>query len=263
MPPESINLSTLLLIVFVICAAYMLLRGTLRILTGCLVLGGSAWVGLRVWALAPDFSRKFFGVPYPWLSIALALFAFALTFFIAGKLCKWLTNPFRKSDDGPRPLTLSRLLGAAFLSLIPTCLLGTILAVFILHFGEVEEMRRSAPGTGAPARSTTSEILVRWRQSVISWVPTPWLRWFDPLIDPARLPLAQAIRNQSTSPLPPAIDPKTGKIIPRAIIVEDPELQNLARQGSFSSLLRHPMLTQALQDPTVQSFLKSLHLTSP
>jgi len=58
----------------------------------------------------------------------------------------------------------------------------------------------------------------------------------------------------------PVIDPKTGKPIPRAIIVDDPELQGLAREGKFGSLLRHPMLTKALNDPQLKAFLKDLKL---
>jgi hypothetical protein len=42
--------------------------------------------------------------------------------------------------------------------------------------------------------------------------------------------------------------------------VDDPELQKLARQGKFGTLLRHPLLTKALEDPKLQALLKDLNL---
>ena len=48
------------------------------------------------------------------------------------------------------------------------------------------------------------------------------------------------------------VDPATGKPYPRAVVVADPALQGLARQKDFSSLLRHPNLTRALDDPKVK-----------
>ena len=41
-----------------------------------------------------------------------------------------------------------------------------------------------------------------------------------------------------------ATDPATGKPIPRAIVVDDPELTGLARKGRYGDLLRHPVLTK-------------------
>ena len=79
-----------------------------------------------------------------------------------------------------------------------------------------------------------------------------------PLADPSRLTLAKVITAQSQPAPKPVIDPQTGKPVPRAIIVNDPELQNLARDGKFATLLRSPLLTKALSDPKVQAILKNL-----
>ena len=43
----SLNLTTIALAIFVVCAGFVLLRGAIRILLGCVVLGASAWVGFR------------------------------------------------------------------------------------------------------------------------------------------------------------------------------------------------------------------------
>ena len=86
------------------------------------------------------------------------------------------------------------------------------------------------------------------------------MKALDPLAEPSRLALAKLVTVQAESPLEPVIDPRTGKPIPRAIIVEDSELQTLAREGKFGTLLRHPLLTKALNDPKVQALIKDLNL---
>lgn len=253
---ESLNLTTLLLILFVICAVVVLLRGALRILSGCAVLAAAGWAALRVWSFCPEWSNRWFGAPLPWLSLVLPAVTLIVVVLLGRMIVRWITSPFRKSaDDTPRPLTLGRLLGAAMLSIIPTCLLGTLVAVLILHAGEIEEMRQG--NRSKPAKPFAS-LVMEWRKSLIAWVPVRWVRWFDPGFDPSRLPLAREIQRRSQQEFPPVIDPATGKPFPRAILVEDPALQELARDGSFSSLLRHPLLTRALQDPTLKSFLHAI-----
>lgn len=253
---EALNLTTLLLIAFVICAVVVLLRGALRILSGCFVLAMAGWSALRVWSHCPEWSNRFLGAPIPWLSILLPLLTFILALLVGKTVVRWITSPFRKADDtSPRPLTLGRLIWAAILSIIPTCLLGSIAAVLILHFGEIEEMKR---GTGPRQPKSISSLLIEWRKSVLTWMPAGWVRCFDPAYDPSRLSLAREIQKRSQQEFPPVIDPSTGKPFPRAILVEDPELQELAREGSFGSLLRHPLVTRALNDPTVKSFLNAL-----
>ena len=91
-------------------------------------------------------------------------------------------------------------------------------------------------------------------------LPESWIRTLDPLAQHNRLTLAKLIATQSESRLNPVINPQTGKPIPRAIIVDDPDLQNLAREGKFSTLLRHPLLTEALADPKIQKLLRDLNL---
>lgn len=251
---SSINLATVALTIFVVCAGLVLLRGAVKILLGCLVLGGSAWVGFRLWQIAPDLVKACCGIHLPWLATALPIAGFLLTFLIARLLVKFLTSPFQKTEGERPPLTLTRLLGAALFTLIPTCLVGTIAAILIYHAGAVAEMQKT---TAQAAPSASSDLVQRLKTSIETSIPASWLKLFDPLADPSRLTLAKIITEQSQPPRAPVIDPKTGKPIPRAIIVDDPELQNLAREGKFATLLRSPLLTKALNDPKVQAFLKN------
>ena len=81
------------------------------------------------------------------------------------------------------------------------------------------------------------------------------MSWLDPMASEPRLRLAKMIAAGSAKPLEPVINPETGRPYPRAIIVDDPELLNLARDGRFSTLLRHPLLSEALKDPLIRQAL--------
>jgi hypothetical protein len=250
----SISLTTVALVLFGVCAAFVLLRGVLKILLGCLVLGGSAWVGLQLWQMGPDLVKACFGAHFQWLATVLPIAAFLFTFLIGRIFVNFLASPFGHSGDARPPLTFARLLGAGLFTLVPTCLIGTLLAILIYHAGSVFEIRQSA-GTSQPSPSV--DLLQNLKSSLEKSIPQGWLKRFDPLADPSRLTLAKIITEQSRPARKPAIDPITGKPIPRAIIVNDPELENLAREGRFATLLRSPLLTKALNDPKVQDFLKN------
>ena len=249
-----LNLTTIALSIFVVCAGFVLLRGIIRILLGCLVLGGSAWVGLRLWQMAPDLVKACVGNHFEWVAAALPVAGFLLTFVIGRTVVRFLSSPFTRSDGERPPLTLGRLFGVAVFTLIPTCLIVTLLAIVIYHAGSVAEIKTAAsPATPTPA----SDLVQSLKTSVEKSIPQSWLQWFDPLADPSRVALAKVITEQSRPHRPPEFDPATGKPIPRAIIVNDPELQNLARDGRFSALLRSPLLTKALNEPKIQEFLKT------
>ncbi|MEI8039210.1 MAG: hypothetical protein WCJ14_12545, partial [Verrucomicrobiota bacterium] len=133
MSHDSINLTTVALAIFVVCAGFVLLRGAIKIFLGCLVLGASAWVGFRMWNLAPELIHATFGAHLQWLATALPIAAFLITFLIGRILVNFLASPFQPADGQRPPLTLARLLGAALFTLIPTALVITLLAVLIYH----------------------------------------------------------------------------------------------------------------------------------
>lgn len=255
MSPEfftQISLGGAALLIFALCAVFVIFRGVARMIIGTLVLALSAWVAFQVWQRAPALSAEWLGEPKVWLTTGLPLAAFVVSAFVIRKICQIVTSPFGKPGEGKRPRTL---FGTAFrliLALVPTAILWSIGAGFIHHQGSIDEVRAVSE---APGDLSLSQ---RLKSAVESAIPATWLEKIDPLAEPSRLALAKYIAAQSTSPPAPVIDPSTGQPIPRAIIVDDPALQNLAREGNFGTLLRHPRLTQALEDPKVQKFLNDL-----
>jgi hypothetical protein len=257
----QISLGTAVLVIFAACAGFVMLRGMTRMLIGTLVLGLSAWMAFIVWQKAPAISFEWFGKPIGFITTGLPVAAFLGSFFLIRKLAKGVASPFgdRNEPHPKRPGTVIGLAARLLLALIPTALICLIGAIFIHHTGSIAEIRAFAersPGSGGPAPAKRSQNL---KASVGRALPESWLRFFDPLADPARLTLAKAITARADTPPEPVIDPATGKPIPRAIIVDDPDLQKLAREGKFGTLLRHPLLTKALDDPQVKALLKDLN----
>lgn len=260
--PDSIpqlSLGTAALIIFAVCAGFVLLRGMTRLLVGTVVLCVSAWIAFMLWQKAPALSLQWTGKSLPWIVNGLPVAGFLISFIGIRKITKAVASPFRKRDDNqPRSVigTALRLL----LALVPTSLIWLVGATLVHHTGSVAEVRSySEKAMGLP-ETAPDAFSQRLKASVEAALPASWLKALDPLAEPSRLNLAKLISAQSDSPLKPVIDPRTGKPIPRAIIVDNPDLQNLAREGKFGTLLRHPLLTKALADPKIKQLLKDLNL---
>jgi hypothetical protein len=265
MSPESIpqlSLGTAALIIFLVCAGFVMLRGMTRMIVGTVVLALSAWIGFLVWQKAPTLSVEWFGKSVGLVTTGLPITTFLTSFILLRKIAKAAARPFGKTtDDGEKSGSpIIRLAFRLLLALVPTSLIWLIGATLIHHTGSIAEVRAFSEKHLGMGEATHSKFFQQLKSSVEDALPESWLKTLDPLADPSRLTLAKAITAQSESPRKPVIDPKTGKPIPRAIIVDDPELQNLARNGKFGTLLRHPLLTKALADPKVQSLLKDLQL---
>lgn len=266
MTPDSIpqlSLGTAALIIFVVCAGFVALRGVTRMVIGTLVLGVSAWISFRLWQEAPALSIQWTGHSQSWIINGLPVAAFVMSFFLLRKLAKTIAQPFGKPQDSENSEGKASLIRIAFrllLALIPTSLICLVGAMFVHHNGSIAEVRaysQKSPGTHETIQSGFTE---RLKTAVDAVLPASWIKALDPLTDANRITLAKLITAQSDSPHTPVIDPRTGKAIPRAIIVNDPELQNLAREGNFGTLLRHPLLTKALADPKVKKLLSDLSL---
>ncbi len=259
MPPDSIpeiSLGTAALVIFAICAGFVLLRGATRLLIGTAVLAASLWAGFEVWQAAPELLHGWTGKSQPWLINSLVGATFLLSFFILRKITNAIANPFRKEGGKARPRTL---LGTGFrllLSLIPTSLIWFVGAALIQHGGSIAEIRETST---APGNAQSNELLVKLKSALDSVVPADWLAKLDPFTSPDRVKLVKLITAESDANLKPVLDPATGQPIPRARIVQDPDLQNLAREGNISTLLRHPALTKALADPKIQKLLQGLN----
>ncbi|MCP5546009.1 MAG: hypothetical protein H7A50_01410 [Akkermansiaceae bacterium] len=266
MSPESIpqiSLGTAALVIFAVCAAFVVLRGMTRVLVGTIVLAVSAWIAFRVWQAAPAWSLDWFGRSVTAFTTGLPVAAFLVSWFLIRKLVSTLVRPFGKKEEPEEPKRSSPVARAALglaLALVPASLLWLVGATFIHHSGAVAEIHAFAEKSLGIGGATPAKFSERLKTAIEGALPESWLAVLDPMADPSRLTLAKIVTARADSPLEPVIDPKTGEPIPRAIIVDDPELQQLARDGKYGTLLRHPLLTKTLEDPRVRSLLKDLHL---
>ncbi|MEO5917765.1 MAG: hypothetical protein ABIS50_26270 [Luteolibacter sp.] len=263
MSPDSIpqiSLGTAALTIFAVCAGFVMLRGMTRMIIGTVALSLSAWLGFRVWQEAPTLSVDWMGKSVPWITNGLPLVAFLVSFFVIRKIAKSIFSPHRKDHEPAKPRSIIRTAFLLLLALIPTSLLCLIGATFIHHNGSIAEVRAFSEKSSGSQDTIPDGFSQRLKASIEDALPESWIKNLDPLTQPSRLTLAKLIAAQSESPLVPVINPQTGKPIPRAIIVDDPDLQNLAREGKFSTLLRHPLLTKALADPKIQKLLRDLNL---
>lgn len=258
----QISLGTAALIVFLICACFVMLRGITRMIVGSVVLALSAWLAFLVWQIAPTLSVEWSGKSMGFITTGLPITTFGASFLLIRKIIKVISRPFGKpADEGnthTRPFL--SLVFRLFLALIPTSIICLIAAALVHHSGSIAEVRDFSEKSGGTHGSAPAKKDQSLKSSIEALLPASWIEALDPLANPMRVTLAKVIASQSESPLQPVIDPKTGKPIPRAILVDDPELQNLAREGKYGTLLRHPLLTKALADPEIQAFLKNLNL---
>jgi len=250
---SHLNLTSAALLIFALCAGFVLLRGIARMLLGTLVLGASAVGAFWVWQHAAAWSIGLLGKPSGFITAGLPIVAFVASMWFIRGLVKFVASPFvRPGDRVPSAFTnipvrlLFATLAAAGLWLIG--------ATLVHHAGAIAEIRGIVDKSSDAGK--VSAYLQRMKTSVEAALPKDWLKLLDPLAEPARLALAKLIAAESNTSSPAVIDPATGKPYPRAVVVDDPALQGLARQKDYATLLRHPNLTRALNDPKVKSALK-------
>jgi hypothetical protein len=256
----QISLGTAALIIFVVCAGFVLLRGITRMIIGTAVLGLSVWIGFRVWQMAPALSLEWTGKSLAWITNGLPFAAVLVSFFVIRLIVNAVVRPFQKSQGNSPPRTLVATVSRLVFALLPTSLIFVILIAWAHHSAAVADVKASAEKSSGAVNAHPANFNQRLRAAVEGQLPESWLRLLDPFTDPSRIALAKLIAAQSETSLKLVTDPQTGKPIPRAIIVDDPALQKLAREGKFDTLLRHPLLTKALSDPAVKKLLRDLSL---
>ncbi len=231
----------------------MFIRGIARTIVNAACLTLSAWVGFRVWQQAPALAIDWLGKPSEVIATGLPIAAFLATFIVLRRIIRFFRAPVSKSSEEAAPRSSSQLVFRLLITLIPAALLCLTAATLVHHASSVAEIRNSAEyGTSSPPSPSLAE---RLKNSLSVAVPEKLMDWLDPLTTEPRLQLAKMIAASPNKPLKPIIDPKTGHPYPRAIIVDDPELVNLAHEGRFSTLLRHPLLSEALKDPLIRQAL--------
>ncbi len=263
MSPDTIpqiSLGTAALIIFAVCAGFVILRGMTRMIIGTVVLSFSAWIGFRVWQVAPTLSFNWTGKSQAWFNNGLPVAVFLISFFLIRKIAKSIANPVKEEPEEEKPRSIIRTSFLLLLALVPTSLICLVGATLIHHNGSIAEVRAFSDKSMGTAESFPDGFSERLKSAVEDALPESWIKNLDPLAQPSRITLAKLIAAQAESPKALIINPQTGEPIPRAIIVDDPDLQNLAREGKFSTLLRHPLLTKALDDPKLRSLLKNLNL---
>ncbi len=250
--PE-ISLGTAALIIFGLCAGYMFIRGLARTFVNTALLVISAWVGFRVWQQAPSLAISWFGQPSELIATGLPIVAFLASLLVLRKIIKFFRAPVPKAAEDIAPKSSGQLVFRLLVTIIPAALLCVTVATLVHHASSVAEIRNSAEfGTSSPPSPSLAE---RLKNSISVAIPQSLMDKLDPLTAQPRLQLAKMIAASPDKPLEPVLDPETGRPYPRAIIVDDPELMNLAKEGRFSTLLRHPLLSEALKDPLIRQAL--------
>lgn len=252
---SQISLGAAVLLIFAVCAVYMLIRGLLKTITNLSVLGLSIWIGFLTWQKAPSLAFQWTNQTSPLITTGLPILTFILSFILIRKILRFFFTPIStqptEHDDAPPP---SRSLGGKlFVTFIFASVFCLIAAAVLHHITSVAEIRDHAKSGGA--ENHFPGFAVRLKNSLMSAIPAALMDKLDPLASEPRVQLAKMIAGSSEKSSQPKIDPKTGQPIPRVVVVDNPELVSLAKKGRFSTLLRHPLLTKAINDPMVKKAL--------
>jgi len=245
---SQISLGAAVLLIFAVCAVYMLIRGLLRTISNLSILGLSIWIGFVTWQKAPALAFQWTSQTSPLITTGLPILSFILSFIIIQKIIKFFFTPISTQtdeyDDAPPP---SRsFAGKLFVTFIFATVFCLIAAAVLHHITSVAEIRDHAKN-----EETHHNFAMRLKNSLKSTIPASLMEKLDPLASEPRIQLAKLIIGNSEKSSTPEDDPS----IPRAEIVDNPELVSLAKKGRFSTLLRHPLLTEAINDPTVKKAL--------
>ncbi|HEX5790494.1 MAG TPA: hypothetical protein VFY13_05040 [Luteolibacter sp.] len=253
----QLSLGTAALVIFFICVLYMMLRGIARMLVGTVLLAASCAVAVLTWQQAPGWSVLVFGKPLTAITTGLPIVAFIACMLLLRLLLKWITRPFSDPDaeeEAPARPSGMKWIALLLVALLPTAILALMAAVFIHHRASIAELRAHAD----PKIALQSRSLRELGTRIEKLLPAKLLGALDPFTSKNRIKLAKALSSQPDSGYEPVIDPETGKPIPRAILVEDPQLQRLLKGQEYGALLRHPAMAEALKNPEVRKKLEQL-----
>jgi len=243
----QLSLGSAALIVFVVCAVLVFLRGMLRILIGSAVIAASIYAALWAVREAPALGIRYTGEPRAWISTALPVAVGLLTFLVLRFVIRFVVKP------GGEKRTLGSRFAGLFLALIPAALLCLAGALVVHHFGSIAEIRTYAETSAGQGQSAVSSFIRDLKQSLEKAIPSSVLGFLDPATDQARLQLAKWIAREETAA--PKAKPAKEEPILRAIVVDEKELRELAREKRYGTLLQHPKIDKALADPRVQKAL--------
>jgi hypothetical protein len=252
------------LIVIALCMAIAAAWGAVRLLLGVGLLAAGVLSGFWVWQHGPDLVNPWINPVPAWLVSGMAAAAGLMVFFALRSVLVWIAHPFGSKDsgNGGSKGPVSRAISMVF-SLVPAAVLCFLGALLIRHFGSVSELKAYAASQSGEIAKPASLRLADLKNTIDKTLPAGWFERLDPLTNDARLAIAKWITSRPQPEPEPEIDPATGKPIPRAIPVPDPELQKLAREGRYSTLLRDPRIDTALKNPETRRAVRIILAKKP
>jgi len=257
----DISLGTAALIVVAACAVIAAARGLARLFLGVFLLASSVLAGFWMWQYGPTLVRQWIDPPPSWIASLIALATGILTFFGLHWVLRILTDPLGRKKEGRENVkkrTTIRRAFAVLTSVIPAAVVLFVIAAVLRHAGSISELRTFAETRAGAETQPVPSFLARLKDSIESSIPSGWFQFIDPLTDEARLALAKWIAVGPHAPPEPVIDPDTGNPLPRASLVDDEELRDLARRGRYSEILRDPRIDAALEDPATRRAVLSI-----
>jgi hypothetical protein len=250
----DVSLGTAALVIVAACAVVAAARGLARLLLGVTLLAVPVLAGFWMWQYGPALARQWIDPPPSWLASVIAVATAVLAFIGLRWVMRTLADPLGRRPPGvdePRPGTIRRAT-AVLTSVVPAAIVCFVIAAVVRHAGSISELKTFAESRAGAASEPVPSFLARLKNSIEASIPADWFRVIDPLTDEGRLALAKWIAVGPAEPPEPVIDPKTGKQVPRANLVDDPELRELARRGRYSDILRDPRIDAALDDPATR-----------
>jgi hypothetical protein len=255
----QLSLGTAVLVIFIICAILVFVRGIFRILIGSATIAAAVYVGLWAWRESGSIAIRYTGKPLPWLDIAWPIVAGLITFVVLRLVTGFVMKPFSRGD-GERPSFFGRLLRVPF-ALIPTALVCAAGVLLIQHVGNLGELRSFADRTNSTKRPEWAKIAEDLKKTVEANVPSAWVTKLDELNeDHLRLTLAKLITAKAENEVPPKAIVVLEEPALKAVVVDEARLKNLAKEKRYGSLLNHPDINKALLDPHVRKTLKNVDL---
>jgi len=248
-------------LIFGAIASLAVLRGLLRILWGTTVLCLSGLAAFFSWQNAHSLGQQLFKQEPSWFSVAVPIVTFLLTFFLLRSISRFVARPLGEQNEEVAEKNRRspiRWAGTLLLSLIPTSLLWFAGATLIRHAGSVAELKTYVENLAKEPVSEQTAFLVKLKQDIENAIPADWFSKVDPLTSDLRLTLAKLI-SSADDPAPKAIAVLEVPEM-KAIILGDPELRQLARDGRYSDILRDPRLDQMLENDNLREVLQDLEL---
>lgn len=258
---SQLSLGTAAVLVFGAIASLAMLRGLLKIFWSTLVLCVAGLAGFLAWQHAPAAIARVTENPPDWAVPAAAAGAFVLALLLLRILARFVADPLRTSDPEAAERNRRspvRWIFTLIFSLVPTALLWFGGATLLRHLGSIAELQEFARQEKSEPVDAATAFLARLKPAIESAIPADWFRLIDSTSDDQRLALAKLI-SVADSPPPKAI-PVLEETDIRHIVLGDPELRRLAREGRYAEILRDPRLDRLLENDNLRQVLTGLDL---